>query len=243
MRDKKRKPKGGATAVERAATHFAPARAFALRQARSRTLAETKGRYPAQMAAIDAVAIGLAKGMAAGLDAEARSFGELAIGETGRSLTSLVMLTLRQRKAALEGLGKPRAIANVGVVGLGFMGSGIAQAAAASGLRVRARDRDAAAVAKGLATIRTLTTDAAKRACSSAARPRDRGRVTGGRTSPASGRRPVIEAVFEEIGTKRRVIAELEEVPSPRRGHRHEHVALRSPTSRARRARPSGSSA
>src|SRR5207237_4971787 len=105
----------------------------------------------------------LAEGMDAGLDAEARSFRALAVGETGRSLTALVMLTLRQRKAALEGLGKPRSIANVGIVGLGFMGSGIAQAAASSGLRVRARDRDAAAVAKGLSTIRELTTDAAKK--------------------------------------------------------------------------------
>jgi len=216
-RDKKRTPRGGATAIERAATHLAPARAIALRQARSRTLGETKGRYPAQMAAIDAVAIGLAKGIDAGLDAEARAFGELAIGEAGRSLTALVMLTLRQRKAAFEGLGKPRAIANVGVVGLGFMGSGIAQAAAASGLRVRARDRDAAAVAKGLSSIRALTTDAAKKGVFERREAaRIVGRVTGG--SDLAGFRSadlVIEAVFEEIATKRRVIAELEQVLRP----------------------------
>ena len=216
-RDKKRRPRGGATAVERAATHFAPTRAFALRQARSRTLAETKGRYPAPLAAIEAVAIGLAKGIEAGLDSEARSFGELAIGETGRSLTALVMLTLRQRKAALDGLGKARPIANVGIVGLGFMGSGIAQAAAASGFRVRARDRDAAAVAKGLSTIRTLTTDAAKKGVferREAARIAER--VTGG--PDLVGFRSadlVIEAVFEDIATKRRVIAELEQVLRP----------------------------
>ncbi|MDQ2914498.1 MAG: 3-hydroxyacyl-CoA dehydrogenase NAD-binding domain-containing protein [Chloroflexota bacterium] len=216
-RDQKRKPNGGATLIERAATHFAPARAIALRQARSRTLAETKGRYPAPLAAIDAVAIGLAKGMAAGLDAEARSFGELAIGETGRSLTALVMLTLRQRKAAFEGLGKPRAIANVGVVGLGFMGSGIAQAAAASGLRVRARDRDAAAVAKGLSTIRELTTDAAKKGVFDRREAaRIVGRISGG--ADLAGFRNadlVIEAVFEEVGAKRRVVAELEDVLRP----------------------------
>ena len=216
-RDKKRKAKGGATAIERAATHLAPARAFALRQARSRTLAETNGRYPAPLAAIDAVAIGLAKGMDAGLDAEARSFGELAVGETGRSLTALVMLTLRQRKAALEGLGKPRSIANVGIVGLGFMGSGIAQAAASSGLRVRARDRDAAAVAKGLSTIRELTTDGAKKGVFERREAaRIIGRVTGG--SDLSGFRTadlVIEAVFEDIATKRRVIGELEQVLRP----------------------------
>src|SRR2546421_2561934 len=155
--------------------------------------------------------------MDAGLDAEARSFGELAVGETGRSLTALVMLTLRQREAAVEGLGKPRSIANVGIVGLGFMGSGIAQAAASSGLRVRARDRDAAAVAKGLSTIRELTTDAAKKGVFERREAaRIIGRVTGG--SDLAGFRSadlVIEAVFEEIATKRRVIAELEQVLRP----------------------------
>jgi 3-hydroxyacyl-CoA dehydrogenase/enoyl-CoA hydratase/3-hydroxybutyryl-CoA epimerase len=216
-RDTKRKPNGGATPIERAATHLAPARAIALRQARSRTLAETKGRYPAQLAAIDAVAIGLAKGIDAGLDAEARAFGELALGETGRSLTGLVVLTLRQRKAAFEKLGKPRAIANVGVVGLGFMGSGIAQAAAASGFHVRARDRDAAAVAKGLLSIRALTTDAAKKGVFERREAaRIVGRVSGGPDLAGFHNADlVIEAVFEEIATKRRVIAELEEVLRP----------------------------
>jgi 3-hydroxyacyl-CoA dehydrogenase/enoyl-CoA hydratase/3-hydroxybutyryl-CoA epimerase len=216
-RHTKRKPNGGATPIERAATHLAPARAIALRQARSRTLAETKGRYPAQLAAIDAVAIGLAKGIDAGLDAEARAFGELALGETGRSLTGLVVLTLRQRKAAFEKLGKPRAIANVGVVGLGFMGSGIAQAAAASGFHVRARDRDAAAVAKGLLSIRALTTDAAKKGVFERREAaRIVGRVSGGPDLAGFHNADlVIEAVFEEIATKRRVIAELEEVLRP----------------------------
>jgi 3-hydroxyacyl-CoA dehydrogenase/enoyl-CoA hydratase/3-hydroxybutyryl-CoA epimerase len=215
-RDRKRKAKGG-RAVERAATFLAPARAFALRRARSKVLAETRGRYPAPLAAIDAVATGLAKGMAAGLDMEAHSFGELAVSETGRNLTALLMLTLRQRKASLEGLGEPRAIANLGVVGLGFMGSGIAQAAAASGFRVRARDRDAAAVAKGLSTIRDLTTDAAKKGVFERREAaRIVGRVTGG--PDLAGFRNadlVIEAVFEELATKRRVVAELEQVLRP----------------------------
>jgi 3-hydroxyacyl-CoA dehydrogenase / enoyl-CoA hydratase / 3-hydroxybutyryl-CoA epimerase len=214
LRDSKRKPKGGATVVERAATWLAPARALALRQARSRTLAETKGRYPAPLAAIDAVAVGLAKGITAGLDADARAFGELAVSDTARNLTALAMITLRQRKAAFEGLAKPRPVASVGVVGLGFMGSGIAQAAAASGLRVRARDRDAAAVAKGISSIRNLTTDAAKKGVFERREAaRIVGRISGG--PDLAGFRNtdlVIEAVFEEIATKRRVIEELEQV-------------------------------
>jgi 3-hydroxyacyl-CoA dehydrogenase/enoyl-CoA hydratase/3-hydroxybutyryl-CoA epimerase len=97
------------------------------------------------------------------------------------------------------------------------MGSGIAQAAAASGLRVRARDRDAAAVAKGLSTIRELTTDAAKKGVFERREAaRIVGRVTGG--PDLAGFRNadlVIEAVFEDIATKRRVIAELEQVLRP----------------------------
>ena len=52
--DRKRKPSGGRTLIERTATHLAPLRALAIRSARSRTLAETKGRYPAPLAAIEA---------------------------------------------------------------------------------------------------------------------------------------------------------------------------------------------
>src|SRR5204863_8923025 len=118
------------------------------------------------------------------------------------------------RKAALAGLGSPRPVANLGVVGLGFMGAGIAQAAASGGLRVRARDRDAAAVAKGLSTIRSLTPDAAKKGVFDRREAaRIIGRVTGAPDLSGSAHADVvIEAVFEDLATKRKVIAELEDV-------------------------------
>jgi len=217
LRGGKRTTDGGPTVAERAATWLAPARSFAISQARSRVLAETKGRYPAPLRAIEAIATGLAKGMAAGLDVEARAFGELATSDAGRSLTRLTMLTLRQRKAALDGLGTPRPVRSVGVVGLGFMGSGIAQAAAVAGMSVRGRDRDAAAVAKGISTVRKLTTDAAKKGVFERREAtRIIGRVSGG--PDLAGFRHadlVIEAVFEDLAIKRRVIAELEDVLPP----------------------------
>lgn len=217
LRAGKAKPEGGKTAAERAATWLAPARAFALSQARSRVLAETKGRYPAPLRAIDAVAAGLASGMPAGLDAEARAFSELATTTTTQDLIALLKLTLRQRKAAFEGLGTPRPLRNAGIVGLGFMGSGIAQAAAAAGLLVRGRDRDTGAVAKGIATVRKLTTDAAKKGVFDRREAaRIIGRVSGGPDLTGFVHADlVIEAVFEEIGTKKKVIADLEQVVRP----------------------------
>jgi 3-hydroxyacyl-CoA dehydrogenase/enoyl-CoA hydratase/3-hydroxybutyryl-CoA epimerase len=101
---RKRHHTGGATAAERAATWLAPARALVLRKARARVLKETGGHYPAPPRILDAVATGLTKGMRAGLEAEARAFGELATGAVARSLIGLFLLGLRQRKAASAGL-------------------------------------------------------------------------------------------------------------------------------------------
>lgn len=210
----KRQFRGGKTPLERAATWIGPARSYATSQARARVLAETKGKYPAPLRAVEAIATGLANGMPAGHDVEARAFAELAASETGRNLIALTMLTLRQRRAALDGLGEPHPVRNVGVVGLGFMCAGIAQAAASAGLNVRGRDRDAAAVATGISTVRKLTTDAAKKGVFERREAaRIVGRVSGG--ADLAGFRHadlVIEAVFEDLALKQRVIAELEGV-------------------------------
>jgi len=212
LRGGKRRVRGGATALERAVTWIPPLRAFTLARARARVLKETKGRYPAPLRALDAIAAGLGRGTASGYAAEAASFGELAAGETARSLVALLLLTLRQRGAGTE-LGSARAVRLLGVVGAGFMGSGIAQAGAAAGMRVRVRDVDAAAVARGLSSARRLTEDAARKGVFDRREAaRIVGRLSGAPDLSGFGRCDlVVEAVFEELAIKRRVIAELEE--------------------------------
>src|SRR5262249_27572262 len=64
-------------------------RSVVLKKARQSVLKQTHGNYPAPLAALDAVRIGYDKGMAAGLDEEARSFGELAMTEVSRQLVFL----------------------------------------------------------------------------------------------------------------------------------------------------------
>jgi len=210
----KRRPVGGATAIERAATWLAPVRAIALRRARATVRRETGGHYPAPFKAIDAMAAGLARGMARGLALEAASFGELATSETARNLIALFVSGLRQRRAAFDGL--PRAVAphEIAIVGAGLMGSGIAQAAAIGGAEVRLRDVDDAAVGRGLAAVRKLTTDAGRKGVVERREvPRVIARVTG--TTDLSGFRRAdlaIEAVFEELALKQRVLADLESV-------------------------------
>ncbi|HEU5287652.1 MAG TPA: 3-hydroxyacyl-CoA dehydrogenase NAD-binding domain-containing protein [Candidatus Limnocylindria bacterium] len=213
----KRRPGGGSTAVERAATNLAPARAFAFRTARERVMKETRGHYPAPLLTLDAMATGLAQGLAAGLEAEARAFGELATSAVARSLIALFFLGMRQRQAASAGLPATAAPTDIAVVGAGLMGSGIAQSAAVSGMNVRLRDVDEAALTKGLGAVRQLTEDAGRKGVVDRREAkRVIARVSG--TTDWSGFARaglVIEAVFEELALKQRVLAEIEAVVRP----------------------------
>jgi 3-hydroxyacyl-CoA dehydrogenase/enoyl-CoA hydratase/3-hydroxybutyryl-CoA epimerase len=181
------------------------------RQARSAVLARTHGHYPAPLAALDAVETGLERGMAAGLEAEARAFGELATTATTRNLIWLFTATQRQKRLGTRGA---RAVDNLGVVGAGFMGAAIAELGAVAGLPVRVRDVKPEAVAKGLATIRRLVDGGVARRRFTRYEGRDIvQRVSGTADYAGFGRVDlVIEAVFEDLEVKRRVLADLEAV-------------------------------
>ena len=209
---RKRGLEGGRTAMDRATTWLAPARAIALRTARDRVTKETRGHYPAPYRAIEAIATGLAHGIEAGLEAEADAFGELATGRVARNLIGLFVLGLRQRRGAFSGLPKSAAPESIAVVGAGLMGSGIAQSASLAGMSVRLRDIDEAAVTRGLGTVRALTEDAGRKGVVDRREAkRAIARVTGTADWSGFARADlVIEAVFEELTLKQRVIADLE---------------------------------
>ena len=203
---------GGATPIERAATWLAPARLIALRMARDRVAKETGGHYPAPLRAIDAIAVGLSRGMDEGFEAEAAAFGELATGPVARSLIGLFVLGLRQRRAAFTDLPRAAAPSSLAVVGAGLMGSGIAQSASLAGMSVRLRDIDEPAVSRGLGAVRKLTEEAGRKGVVDRRdAKRAIARVTG--TTDWSGfarAELVVEAVFEDLPLKRKVLADLE---------------------------------
>src|SRR5207249_5273673 len=91
-------------------------------------------------------------GLAAGLEAESRAFGELALSQTAKNLIWLFMATQRQKRPSAP----PHKVEHVGVVGAGFMGAAIAEVAAVAGLPVRLKDVQPEAVARGLSTIRKM---------------------------------------------------------------------------------------
>jgi 3-hydroxyacyl-CoA dehydrogenase / enoyl-CoA hydratase / 3-hydroxybutyryl-CoA epimerase len=200
------------------------------RQARAAVLARTHGHYPAPLKALEAIEIGLEQGMAAGLEAEAHAFAELARTDTAKNLIWLFMATQRQ-KSLSSTLGPPRVddrsgpreqapqtssdrleVERMAVVGAGFMGAAIAEVGAAAGLAVRLKDVKPEAVARGLSSIRQMVDEGlARRRFDVHEAKQIMQRVSG--TTDYSGFQRVdlvIEAVFEDLAIKQQVIQDLE---------------------------------
>jgi 3-hydroxyacyl-CoA dehydrogenase len=120
------------------------------------------------------------------------------------------------RPAHLAGI-TPLPLRRIGVVGGGQMGAGIAAALREAGLPVVLVDRDAESVAQGLARLSALLDAAVARGRITAAEATERlaGVTAGSDMALMSDADLVIEAVFEDLPTKRAVFARLAQVCRP----------------------------
>lgn len=182
-------------------------------KARTSVKEKTGGHYPAAGAAIETVAQGTATALAEGLKVEARRFGELSVSPVSRALVSVFFATQEIKKDAGYPEGTPpREVYKLGVLGAGLMGAGIAGAAAEVGVPVRLRDTTAAALGRGLRHARDVLDERRRRGSLSALEVQKRmDRLSVTRDWTGFRRADlVIEAVFEDLDLKRRVLAEAE---------------------------------
>ncbi|MDE3074145.1 MAG: enoyl-CoA hydratase/isomerase family protein, partial [Chloroflexota bacterium] len=211
----KRRAGRGAGFRRRAIEQTGVGRSLVFRQAR-RQLAKAGSHYPAPWRALEAVEVGFARGQAAGFQAEAQAFGELAAGPVSRNLVRLFFLTRAARRDPPAAEARP--VRKIAIVGAGFMGAGIAETAALHGFEVRLRDVDQGSVARGLASVNQLL-DGAARTGRWSRREVDsmRARVTATVAYEGFGSAElIIEAAFEELELKRRILTEIEQRASAR---------------------------
>jgi 3-hydroxyacyl-CoA dehydrogenase/enoyl-CoA hydratase/3-hydroxybutyryl-CoA epimerase/3-hydroxyacyl-CoA dehydrogenase/enoyl-CoA hydratase/3-hydroxybutyryl-CoA epimerase/enoyl-CoA isomerase len=144
-RKKKRQPVG--LSEEQAAFTFAVARA--------QVLAKTGGRFPAPLAALDAIAKGCNQPLEDGLKAETEAFAPLVGSPISRNLIAVFFMSQRLQKdpGVADAAVQPPAVKQVGVIGAGIMGSGIAAAAVRRGVPAVLIDNIPAALEKGVAGI------------------------------------------------------------------------------------------
>lgn len=194
-------------------------RLLVFRLARRAVQKQTKGNYPAPVAALDAIVHGLRHGLRAGLAREAHLFGQLAVSDVSRKLVQIFFATTALKKDfGIADPPPPSEVRRLAVVGAGFMGAGIAGTAVVqAGVDVRLKDADLPRVAKGLRAAREIVDERHKRRrITRYEHARLAALLSGGDSYAGFGRADlVLEAVFEELAVKQKVLSECEAVISP----------------------------
>ncbi len=197
----------------------APGRALVIATARRSVVAKTGGHYPAPLRILEVLRENLGRSVERSLAAEAKAAGELIVSSVCKNLIHVFRLRERARKQTGVGDAQvaPRTVREIGVLGAGVMGGGIAQLGASRGLEVRMKDIRHEAITGGLRHARALFDKAARRRRMSR-REAEQGmeRVSGGLEYHGFGALDlVVEAVVERMDVKRAALAELEEHVHP----------------------------
>ncbi len=192
----------------------APGRAVTLRIARKRVMDRTGGHYPAPLRILDVLASSLGRSLEKALEEEAQAAGELLVSRVSKHLIHVYRLREAARKGTgVEGEVTPREVEEMGILGAGVMGGGIAQLAARHGIQVRMKDIEHEAVSSGLRHARSLFDKERRRG---RLEPREvekaLQRISGGLDWAGFGTVDlVVEAVVERMEVKQSVLREAEE--------------------------------
>jgi 3-hydroxyacyl-CoA dehydrogenase / enoyl-CoA hydratase / 3-hydroxybutyryl-CoA epimerase len=199
----------------RLAQATAPGRAVVLRQARKQVLRQTRGHYPAPLAAIGVMRRSAGKPLRQALAIEAEAVGRLIATPVSKNLIHVFRLMEGAKKAGPKAEVRP--VERVAVLGAGVMGGGIAQLLAHRGLAVHLKDINAQGLATGLRHAREQFQKLVSRR-------RLRQREADDRMTAISPTLEytgfglvdlVIEAVVERMDVKQAVLREVEQVVRP----------------------------
>jgi 3-hydroxyacyl-CoA dehydrogenase/enoyl-CoA hydratase/3-hydroxybutyryl-CoA epimerase len=188
-------------------------RPLIVRKARASVLEKTGGHYPAPLEALTVVEQGTRLKIAEGLKAEAAAFGRLSATDVSRALVSVFFATQDIKKdAGFPESTRTATVGKLGVLGAGLMGAGIAGAAAEVGVPVRLKDASHEALGRGLRHVRDLLEERQRRRRLTRLEMGHRLDRISTSLDYTGFRRAdlVIEAVFEDLELKRRVLAEVE---------------------------------
>ncbi|WP_338804876.1 fatty acid oxidation complex subunit alpha FadJ [Xenorhabdus griffiniae] len=192
-------------------------RPLLFQMAHKKTREKTRGHYPAPEKIINVIRAGLEKGSEKGFQLEAKAFGELAMTQESEALRSLFFAstTLKNETGSSE---QPAEIRQVGILGGGLMGGGIANVTVTRGnLPARIKDINEKGINQALKyTWDLLSKRVKQRRLKSSERSRQMSLLTG--TTDYSGFKQadiVVEAVFEDLVLKRKMVTEIEENTKP----------------------------
>ncbi|XP_009082599.1 PREDICTED: trifunctional enzyme subunit alpha, mitochondrial, partial [Acanthisitta chloris] len=178
----------------------------------SKVQKQTKGLYPAPLKIIEVVKTGLDQGRDAGYLVEAQSFGHLALTKESKALMGLYHGQVQCKK---NKFGTPqREVKTLAVLGAGLMGAGIAQVSVDKGMRTILKDTAQKGLDRGQQQVfKGLSGKVKKKSLTSFERDSILSNLMGQLDYKGFEKADmVIEAVFEDINIKHKVLKEVEAV-------------------------------
>lgn len=183
-------------------------------QATKSVLSKTKGNYPSPLKIIDCVKVGSEQSPAMGYQVEADHFGELVMTPVSEQLRNLFFATTDMKKEqGVEGV-MPEKVKKAGVLGGGLMGGGIAFVTSTKAkVPVRIKDISHKGINFALKySFDILNKKVKRRFMRKSEMQSQLASITG--TLDYSGFKDVdmvIEAVFEDLSLKQKMVADVEE--------------------------------
>ncbi|XP_051511643.1 hydroxyacyl-CoA dehydrogenase trifunctional multienzyme complex subunit alpha a isoform X1 [Myxocyprinus asiaticus] len=192
-----------------------PVRKQIYKTVHNKVMKQSKGLYPAPLKIIECVQTGVENGSAAGYQTESQNFGKLAMSSESRALIGLYHGQVACKK---NHFGQPeRDVKKLAVLGAGLMGAGIVQVTIDKGVATILKDTTQEGLARGQQQVykglndktkkKSLTTFERDAILSSLSGQLD---YRGFETVDM-----VIEAVFEDLSIKHKVVKEVEAVIPP----------------------------
>lgn len=182
------------------------------KKARDQVMKQTNGLYPAPLKILEVIRAGLDGGPEKGYKAEAKGFGELAVTPESRGLIGLFH---GQTECKKNRFGKPEKRAQtVAVLGAGLMGAGIAQVSIDKGITCILKDMNTKGLARGINQVEAgIKKKVKRRAITSFEGEQYMSHLLPTISYEGFDKADmVIEAVFEDLNVKHKVLQDTEAV-------------------------------
>jgi fatty acid oxidation complex alpha subunit FadJ len=204
------------TFVEKLLESNSITRGIIYKKAKEMVMKQTLGNYPAPLKILECVEIGMEEGMDKGLEAEAVKFEELILTDVSRQLIR-IFFNMTEKKKNPYPADKIKSTDTIAMVGAGFMGAGIAQVSAMDGIRVLLKDIKEETIANAKQTIWKDLEKKLKRKIMSRPEADDIMNLIESKLDYSGFDKAdvIIEAVFEEIKLKQRIVADCEAAARP----------------------------
>ncbi len=189
-------------------------RALLFKKAKQTLLKKTGGHYPAPEKILEVLKTFAENGFEASRELEAKYFGELVVSPVAQRLMEIFFATtaLKKDNGVDDSSVKALPIRKIAMLGSGLMGAGISYVSANAGYSVRMKDRDDESLGRGLKYVGDILDERVKKKQLTRIEKEEKLSFLS-TTTDYSGFKNVdliIEAVFEDLNVKHKVIQEVE---------------------------------